>query len=260
MTAEELLTKIIDLLAGHQYLAMFGILVLCGLGLPIPEEVTLIGSGLLVGLGKADFTLATATCVAGILAGDSIIFGAGYLFGSRFLRSRPMRFLLSLKRQRRVRRFFEKHGNKAVFFARFFAGVRIGVYAYAGSQRMSWWRFLLLDFIGAVLSGSLSIWAGKWAAETFKEDIVQAQGKAFELAHKFSYFLLGAIAAALLVYLVLRLRRKRPTTDGADLPEPMPPRCSQPLAGAPSVPAAEDSSSATVEAQAPPSPTSPGRR
>src|SRR5262245_11635512 len=138
---------VLDFLSQFKYLAMFGILFMCGLGLPIPEEVTLIGSGLLVGWGEADFWLASIASVLGILAGDSIIFGLGYFYGRRFLNSRPMHLLLSPRRQVKVGRFFQKHGKKAVFFARFFAGVRIGVYAYAGSQRIGWLRFWSLDLL-----------------------------------------------------------------------------------------------------------------
>ena len=37
-------TEILQWLDDFQYLAMFGVLFLCGIGLPIPEEVTLISS------------------------------------------------------------------------------------------------------------------------------------------------------------------------------------------------------------------------
>ncbi len=47
------MSTILDWLLDLRYLAMFGILVLCGMGLPIPEEVTLVGSGLMVGWHKA---------------------------------------------------------------------------------------------------------------------------------------------------------------------------------------------------------------
>ena len=210
----ELLDTVLDFLREHVYLAMFSILFLCGLGLPIPEEVTLIGSGLLVGWGEADFIAATLTCVAGILAGDSIIFGAGYIFGDRFLRSRPMRIMLSPRRLRKVAKFFEKHGSKAVFFARFFAGVRIGVYAYAGSQRMNWFRFLFLDFLGALFSGGLSIWLGEWAAKQFAEDFDGAKRRATELAHEAGHWVLLGVAVVISISVVVHfVRRRRALTE-----------------------------------------------
>jgi len=159
------LNSIQDLLYRYKYAAMFSILVLCGLGLPLPEEVTLLASGLAVGWRQADWFLASAACVSGILVGDSVVFALGRYWGKPFLASRPMRFLLPPRRQVKVQKLFAKHGVKTVFFARFFAGVRLGVYAYAGQHGMAWTRFILLDLVGALISAPASIWIGKFAAE-----------------------------------------------------------------------------------------------
>src|SRR6476646_773043 len=135
-------STVLKWLIDYEYLAMVGILTLCGVGLPLPEEVPLLCSGLLVAWQGADFWLASLACALGILAGDSIIFGLGHYFGERFLKSRVMGLLLPPSRSARVRAFFESHGSKALFLARFFPGVRIGVYAYAGSMRVPWVRFI----------------------------------------------------------------------------------------------------------------------
>src|SRR5262245_33892208 len=110
---------IIALLERYKYAAMFAVLVLCGLGLPIPEEATLLFSGLMVGWGWAEFWLASAACVLGILVGDTLIFGLGRFYGRRFLESRLMSWVLTEKRQQKIHAIFAKHGSKAVFFARF---------------------------------------------------------------------------------------------------------------------------------------------
>jgi membrane protein DedA with SNARE-associated domain len=145
--------------------------------------------------------------VAGILAGDSVIFGLGHLFGQSFLSSRPMRIFLSPKRQERVGRFFRRHDKKAVFLARFVAGIRIGVYAYAGALRTSWVRFLFLDFLGAMLSGPTSIWVGKWAATKFAADRHEAIARAEAIMHEAGHLVLLGIAGVVLVYVVLKWSR-----------------------------------------------------
>jgi len=212
---------VLDYLVEFKYLAMFGILFLCGLGLPLPEEVTLVGSGLLVGWGQAEFLPACIACVLGILAGDSIIFGLGYFFGQRFLNSGPMCFLLRPKRQEKVAKFFSKHGNKAVFFARFVAGVRIGVYAYAGSRRISWFRFLFLDFLGAMLSGPVSVWIGQWAARKFAESETEAAEKAMQIVHTAGHWILLSIAGLLICYVIFWIWRRR-RSRSVVRPKPVP--------------------------------------
>jgi len=219
------MTTVLGFLLDLRYLAMFGILLLCGTGLPLPEEVTLVGSGLMVGWGEANFWITSLACVAGILAGDSIIFGLGYHYGGPFLRSRPMRLFLSRRRQKKVARFFDKHGTKAVFFARFFAGVRIGVYAYAGSQRMCWRKFIFLDFLGALISGPTSIFLGNLAARHIVSDREEAIRYALHLVTEFGHFLLAGAVLAIAAYVAFRVWQNRRAArepangaEGASLP------------------------------------------
>jgi undecaprenyl-diphosphatase len=66
-------------------------------------------------------------------------------------------------------RFFERHGGKAVFFARFFGGLRVTGAWMAGITRMDWWRFLLWNAAGGIVwavgVGLLAYYAGKAAAD-----------------------------------------------------------------------------------------------
>jgi len=163
----------------HQYFAMFAILFLCGCGLPLPEEIPLIAAGVVVGFEKANFWLASLTCVSAILVGDSIIFFAGRFAGKKYPNSRFIKFINNKK----VKDFFAKHGNKTVFFARFFAGIRMGVYAYAGQHGMSWGRLLFMDLLGALISGPTSVWLGKYAAERLGDTPDEALQRAQDLFH-----------------------------------------------------------------------------
>ena len=173
------MANVLTLLQQYKYLAMLGILLCCGLGLPLPEELTLLAGGFAVGWKWADFFLSCLWCTVGILAGDSIIFWVGRHFGGWFFASRPVRLLLPRKRQARVRKAFFDHGNKTVFFARFVSGLRIGVYAYAGQHGMPWRRFLCLDFVGCAISVPVVVFIGKFAAEELADP-----GQAAEYAEK----------------------------------------------------------------------------
>jgi membrane protein DedA with SNARE-associated domain len=67
-------------------------------------------------------------------------------------------------------RFFEKHGGKAVFFARFFGGVRVTGAWMAGITRMTWWKFLFWNALGGIVwatgVGLLAYYAGRAVADT----------------------------------------------------------------------------------------------
>lgn len=195
------------LLQEYRYLAMFGVLLCCGLGLPIPEEVTLLASGLAVGWGEADFWLASAACVAGILVGDSIIFALGRYHGRTLMNHRATRWIFTRKRQARVRALFSRHRTKTVFAARFFAGLRMVVYAYAGQHGVSWPRFLALDLLGALLSGPTSIAIGWWAASVATRD--EAEGYALRVLDTGRHWLYLTLAVVVLAVLGRWLYRRR---------------------------------------------------
>ena len=151
------------------YLAPFVVLLLCGLGLPLPEEVSLIGAGVLVHRGEVEFTLITLVCAAAILLGDSIPFWLGRRYGLAALRVRWVAKVVHPERFARLQRRFEEHGNWATFVCRFFAGVRIPGYFVAGMMGMSYPRFLTLDALGVALSVPASIWIGRLFADKMDE-------------------------------------------------------------------------------------------
>ena len=215
---------VLTLLQRYKYFAMFGILCLCGLGLPVPEELTLLAGGFAVGWQWADYYLSCFFCTVGILAGDSVMFWVGRHFGRWFFASRPVRLLLPKRRQASVRKAFIDHGNKTVFFARFVSGFRIGVYAYAGRHGMKWRRFLLLDLLGCLISVPLIVLLGKVVAQKLA-DPHEAALFARELLEEGTiglYFLLSIVILSLAGhsawnrFVVRRAGLKVP--DGIDTP------------------------------------------
>src|SRR5205823_5161089 len=46
---------------------------------------------------------------------------------------------------------FERHGGKAVFFARFIAGLRVTGAWMAGISHMPWWRFFGWSALGGIV-------------------------------------------------------------------------------------------------------------
>lgn len=144
----------------YSYAAVFGVLLLCGLGLPVPEEITLIAAGVAVFEGRAELVPMICVTVVGILAGDCVLLYWGRRYGPALLEKKIFRKLLHADRMAKVRRQFELHGSKAVFFARFFAGIRPCAYFTAGTLGMRFRTFVLLDLVGALLSAPISVWLG----------------------------------------------------------------------------------------------------
>lgn len=131
------------------YWAPFLFLLGAGAGLPVPEEVTMTGSGYLVYIGEVDFLAVTLTCLVATLLGDTIPYGVGRFLGRRVLRHRFLAHLLHEERMVGLEERMRRHGTRALLTIRFLPGLRLPGYFTAGVLRMPFPRFLLLDGLAA---------------------------------------------------------------------------------------------------------------
>ena len=189
------------LLQESQYLAPFAVLLLCGVGLPLPEEVTLIASGLLVHQGRVDFVAISVVCGAAILLGDSIPYWLGRHYGLKALRIRWVKRILHPERFALLEERFATHGNWAIFTCRFLPGVRIPGYFAAGTLKMPYLRFLLLDGVGVLISVPVSIWLGRLFAE--KIETLESRVSNF---HQILSF--GVVSLVLILWVRARGRKR----------------------------------------------------
>jgi len=134
------------------YAWLAGILLLCGLGLPIPEDISLIAAGYFSYKGVLHIHAAFAACFAAVLVGDSTAFLLGYVGGRRLLATSLAQRYFTPKRQRRVRAYFRKFGSKVVILARFTPGLRFSIFFSAGMLHVRPSIFVLYDFLAAAVS------------------------------------------------------------------------------------------------------------
>lgn len=250
-----------DWIAEYGYLGPFVVLILCGFGLPLPEEVSLIGAGLLVHEGH-DFWTMLVVCVAGVLGGDAVPYTTGRVFGEDALRLRFVRRLLHPRRFRRLERRFQAHRNWAVFSCRFFPGLRWPTFFLAGSMRMSVARWLALDLAAALIQVPIALYLGQLFGANV--DRLRAEFETFQLVAAI------AVATAVATYLVRRRLRRRtaqrrrgaaaprpaeaPRAGGSAPLRPVPPedeRRGRATAGGPETAAEGDSEPPPIERRAP---------
>lgn len=140
------------LLHPGSYLGIFLLMVLTGCGLPVPEEVFIIGAGVLSANGELRPEFAFPAALLGALVGDAAMYGIGYRFGHGLLQRHPkLSKLVGAHREETFERAIERHGLKVLLLARFMVGVRGPVYLAAGVVRMPFLRFLMWDLLCATL-------------------------------------------------------------------------------------------------------------
>jgi membrane protein DedA with SNARE-associated domain len=152
---------------------LFAIVCLESAGAWLPGETALIAAAIYASNGHLSITGVIAVAAAGAIIGDN----AGYWLGREGGRRLLYRYALLRRFAERVlppaERFFKRHGGKAVFFARFFGGVRVTGAWMAGITRMSWWRFLFWNAAGGIVwavgVGIIAFYGGQAAADVIEE-------------------------------------------------------------------------------------------
>src|SRR4051795_1541540 len=137
-TLIRMLAALIDIPPNVGYAAVFALIAVETMGIPVPGETALIAAALLAHEGRMDIVaLCVIASVAAIL-GDNIGFAIGRKGGRRlFARPGPLH-------EHRLRilaygePFFARHGAKAVFLGRWVTGLRIASAWLAGINRMPW--------------------------------------------------------------------------------------------------------------------------
>jgi membrane protein DedA with SNARE-associated domain len=138
------------------YLGVFLVLFLAGLGVPIPEEVPVLASGVLAHEGVVRWWLMLPVCVVGVLSGDVVLYWVGRHWGERVLAWRIVRYVLSPEREEALKAAYLRHGVKVIFTARHVMGLRAAAFLTAGIARVPFGRFLAVDLAGSLVGVPLS--------------------------------------------------------------------------------------------------------
>src|SRR5918911_4564360 len=167
---------ILTLISHYGYLVvLFGVMAESA-GVPLPGETILLAAGVLVQRGHLDLGDAIAYGILGAVIGDQIGYWVGREGGRPFILRWGRYVLITPERLARAEQFFQRHGGKAVFLARFVAGLRVFGALVAGISRMPWRTFLFYNafggavwataavLVGYILGGSLDLvqrWIGR---------------------------------------------------------------------------------------------------
>jgi membrane protein DedA with SNARE-associated domain len=234
--------QIVTAMTEYPYLVVAVVFLLCGLGLPLPEEIVLLASGYFCAKypDKADLPSMMAVCATAILIGDLVPFVLGRVFGARLLRLRWMRYLVTKQRLASFDRWFRRRGDMVIIIARFLAGLRVVAFFTAGTMKMPWRRFLFLDGLGIALMVPLLTWLGFRGASFIKTMIQTVQ----EVERGLLWGALGVGALGALWWWLWRRKRRlaqargpteafvQPKVPVMD-PPPCPPGTEAPVAASP---------------------------
>ena len=127
------------------YLGIFILLILGGVGLPFPEDTTLILSGFLVAHDIIKPLPGFLVIYAGLLLSDYFLYWAGKRYGRRVVEHKKFQKLISSERLFNLEAKFRKQGVLVVLFGRHLIGLRAQIFLVAGVMRMHPLKFLIAD-------------------------------------------------------------------------------------------------------------------
>lgn len=162
----EILHEMVAFFAVYGYIAVFLVLIACGFGLPVPEDITLVAGGVICGL-TADLNVhwMVAIALCGVIIGDGTMFTLGRLLGPRVKQLPLLRRVFTEKVYRQMQEKVHRYKHWILFVARFLPGLRAPIFITAGiSRRVSLWRFLLMDGSAATISVPIWVYAGYYFA------------------------------------------------------------------------------------------------
>ena len=189
------------------YPAVLCLLIACGLGAPLSEELILITAGLVAAQGHGHLGAMIAVAFIGTLGGDFSLYTIGRKVGPRALSNKRLTKILTPARVAWIEGHFHRYGSFTLFAARFLPGLRAATFLVAGVSRFRLFKFLLADGLAALISAPLLTWLGYRFGVSVLQDVKAAS----------RWILLGA--ALLVVALMVRKIIQRRRRIAAGLPE-----------------------------------------
>ena len=177
-------------------------------GIPFPGETMLLLASFSAAtiVPQLHIGLIIAFAALGAIIGDNIGYYIGRTGGHALVERYGRYVFLKPQHLKRAEQFFEKHGNKTVFFGRFIAVLRTWAAFLAGVNHMRWGTFLFYNAAGGILWAITFGTIGFVAGRVFHDKFAQVE----QIARDISW--IGAVVIVVVImgaYLLIRFRRSR---------------------------------------------------
>lgn len=169
---------------------------------PIPSELVLPLAGFTSSRGEMNIVLAIICATLGSLIGAILLWALGKWIGlERIARIAVKMPLVDVDDVHKTVAWFDKHGDKAVFFGRMVPIFRSLISIPAGMRNMPILKFTLLTTVGSAIWNTILIVAGFYLGENWS--IVETYAGYFQTV------VVVAVVAFVAVWIVLKIRKHR---------------------------------------------------
>lgn len=177
------------------YLGIFLLLILGGIGLPFPEDATLILTGFLVAQDVIKPVYAFLAVYCGLLISDFVLYGVGRKYGRMLVSHKKFQKIISSDQIAKLEEKFRHRGVWVVLIGRHFIGLRAQIFLVAGVMRMSAIKFLLADGFTSLFT--IALMGGIGYAGGNSVDILKKNVKRIE---HFAILAVAILVSAWIIY------------------------------------------------------------
>lgn len=216
----------IDSFTKYGYVGIFCAIIATGFGLPMPEELPVLTSGVLVGHAdtlkpgmqelppdRLRWWIMLPIVVLAVVVGDGLLYGVGRLWGHRLLDNPWVkRKLVSPEKRAIIEKNFQERGVMILLTARLTPGIRTPIFLMAGILRVSFTRFLIADGLYAI-PGVMVMF---WLAYFLTDQVLAVFHKIEEYRQLLAFGILCAIGGVVLYRLLIN--RRVATGESRDVP------------------------------------------
>jgi membrane protein DedA with SNARE-associated domain len=191
--------SVLQWITTYGYGAIFVLLMLGVVGLPIPDETLLVFCGYLISKGNMKPLPAWLTAVAGSWCGITLSYTIGRTLGLGFVHRFGKYLRVTDERLAKVHEWFDRIGHWALFVGYYIAGLRHFTAIVAGTSKLKLTHFMAYAWSGGLLWVTTFITLGYFLGENWKQIA--------ESIHHYVLYASIIILAAVAIYYLARRKK-----------------------------------------------------
>ena len=184
------------------YALTFGLLLTCGIGAPMNEDIVLLVAASLTLNHIMEPVPLIVVSWFGLLAGDALIFHWGYRYGARLLQWRWFARIVPPQRLQGFQERVQRGGPAYIFVIRFLPGIRTALFFAAGMMKIPYRTFFLYDGLAAAIELPALVYGVRFVGGHWQQIL--------EMIKEGQVWLLGALGLALVAWALQRRLRRKP--------------------------------------------------
>jgi len=191
------------------YAALVGMMLMSAVGLPMPEEVTLVSIGVLAFMGAnphhfpppyegapvVNMHVAAIVASVSVFLADFLIYMIGRIWGRKVMQKPFMQKIISPEMMGKVEAWTKKYGSWACGIFRFTPGIRFPGHLACGMMHFPIWKFALIDGIAVMVSVPTQI----YLLAIYGEPIIKR-------LHQFKMVLAAVLGVLLIAFLANKIK------------------------------------------------------